>query len=148
MTKPQLLEFLGMTLGVLGLGVACFAIYLGTRNERRKRELEHQERMRALELGRPLPGGGPWLTPLRTGLLIALAVPVVALAIAAKATEASGYHPEIWQAAGMVGVAAVIGGSVIIGLSLSRSAEGPAALASESKPHVEEDAYDVVSARG
>jgi hypothetical protein len=145
MSKP-VFEVFGMTLGLLGLGIAYFAIYVGTRNERRKRELEHTERMRAMELGMPLPGHGPWLTPLKVGVLIGLVVPLVALGIAAEGTRKYGYHAEVWQACGMVGVAAVVCGSVLT--IVVATGKAPASLHFADKPPVEDDAYDIVSSRG
>ena len=52
MEKTTIYELMGFVLAFLGIGVAYFAIYLGTRNERLKRELEQKERMKALEVGR------------------------------------------------------------------------------------------------
>ena len=72
-TRRRSIPFIGFLLAFLGLGVAYFAIYLGIRQERLKRELEHKERMRALELGRSLPGDIPWLSPTqRIGFLMAV----------------------------------------------------------------------------
>ena len=55
------METAGMVLGFIavvgGLAIAPLAIVLGQRHEQRKRELEHIERLRALELGRVLPPG-------------------------------------------------------------------------------------------
>ena len=71
MDKTTIYEMLGFLLAFLGIGIAYYAVHFGIRLERTKRELEHKERMRALELGRSLPGDGSWLSPLRAGLLIA-----------------------------------------------------------------------------
>ena len=68
MEKHTIYELMGFLLAFLGLGVAYFAIYFGSRQERLKRELEHKERMMALEMGRSLPGDIPWLSPLRRRL--------------------------------------------------------------------------------
>jgi hypothetical protein len=43
-------------IAILGIGIGYYAVHFGIRLERTKRELEHKERMRALELGRRLPG--------------------------------------------------------------------------------------------
>ena len=57
----------GLVLGFIavigGLSIAALAIILGIRHDRRKREMEHIERMKALELGRTLPQDEPWLSP-------------------------------------------------------------------------------------
>lgn len=66
MDKTTIYEMLGFALAFLGVGIGYFAIHFGIRLEKTKRELEHKERMRALELGRSLPGDVPWLSPLHT----------------------------------------------------------------------------------
>ena len=63
MDKTTIYELMGFLLAFLGIGIAYFAIYLGLRQEKLKRELEHKERMKALEMGRSLPGDLPWLSP-------------------------------------------------------------------------------------
>ncbi|MFO0890279.1 MAG: hypothetical protein U0790_14200 [Isosphaeraceae bacterium] len=149
MSKSTIFEMLGLSLAFLGIGVAYFAIHLGMRQERLKRELEHRERMRALDLGRPLPGDVSWLSPLRIGFLIGLLVPVAAMGCACLATISTGYHPDLWQAAGIVSVFGVVCGTVIVSMAAGRQAQaGQAGAALARKPAIEEDAYDVVSARG
>ena len=64
MEKTTIYELLGFLLAFLGMGIGYYAVHFGIRLERTKRELEHKERMRALELGRSLPGDGSWLSPL------------------------------------------------------------------------------------
>ena len=51
----------------------------------------------------------------------------------------------MWIAAAMVGMAAVICGSILARLSNTEPGSSPFA---DSKPQIEEDAYDVVGARG
>jgi hypothetical protein len=121
-------------------------VHLGLRHERWKRELEHKERMRALELGRALPGDESWLSPARIGLLIGGGAPLGIFLCATLATAAAGFQPDIWIASGIVSLAAVISGSSVAGYAASR---GTSPLVRDAyKPPVEEDAYDVVSARG
>ena len=144
------MDIAGLVLGYIavlgGLSIAPLAIVLGHRNERRKRELEHVERMTALEFGRMLPQDQPWWSPLRIAMLIGGAVPLGVFLSVGFATSAVGYHEGMWIAATMVGIASVISGSVVVGQSLKpQQSSGPF---NASKPYVEEDAYDVVSARG
>jgi len=73
MEKATVYELMGFLLAFLGIGIAYYSIHFGIRLEKTKSELEHTERMRALELGRSLPGDGPWLTPLRAGVPVAAA---------------------------------------------------------------------------
>lgn len=149
MGKQTIFEVLGFSLAFLGLGIAYLAVYLGIRSERRKRELEHIERMRALELGRRLPGEGPWLSPLRLGFLIAVVVPICLFGIAWLATRAAGYHEDIWTAAGYASFMALPCGAGLAALGGARPERERAATdAGPSKPRLEEDAYDVVSTRG
>jgi hypothetical protein len=140
----------GLVLGFIavvgGLGIGTLAIVLGIRHDRRKRELEHIERMRALELGRVLPQDEPWWSPLRIALLIGAGVPSVAFVSANLASQAIGFHEGMWVAAAIVGMTAVISGSILAGQSLSRQKRSEPFDA--PKPYVGEDAYDVVSARG
>ena len=137
---------LGYITVIGGLMIAPLAIILGHRNERRKRELEHIERMHALENGRSLPQDEPWWSPMRIALFIGGMVPLGIFFSVGVATYASGYHESMWIAATMVGTASVITGTILAGQSLSR-AETSDKLAL-TKPEVYEDAYDIVGTRG
>ncbi len=149
MEKTTIYEILGFLLGFLGIGIAYYAVHFGIRLERTKRELEHKERMRALELGRSLPGDGSWFSPLRAGVLVAAAVPIGLFGSAVLASMSIGYQGEIWQAAGIVSCFAIVCGTVLTGTAFARhSQELPQKPASVVKEQVEDDAYDVVSARG
>jgi hypothetical protein len=149
MEKQTIYEMIGFVLAFLGLGIGYMAVYLGIRNERLKRELEHKERMTALELGRTLPGEGPWLSPGRLGFLIAVVVPTIAFCFAWLASREVGYQEDVWKTAGLVGVMSVFCGSLLAGVGLMRQGQlSQPVNTPASKPAVEEDAYDVVSARG
>jgi hypothetical protein len=127
-----------------GLSLSVLPIGLHYRNERRKREMEHIERIKALELGRTLPQDEPWWSPLRIALLIGAGVPVGVFLSVCIASLAVGFHEPMWIAAGMVGTSGVICGSILAGHSFqTRKASSPL----DAKPDVEEDAYDVVSSR-
>jgi hypothetical protein len=147
MDKTTVYEMLGFVLAFLGIGIGYFAIHLGIRHDRYKRELDHKERMRALELGRSLPGDSPWLSPAKLGLLIAAGVPIGLFACASSATVQIGFHEDIWNAAGIVGMGAVISGTLLAGLS-ARTGQARHQAEFAPKPEVSEDAYDVVSSRG
>jgi hypothetical protein len=140
----------GIVLGYIavigGLSIAPLAIVMGIRHDRQKRELEHIERMRALELGRKLPQDEPWLSAGKIGALIAIIVPVGAFSAAWQASQVAGYHEDPWFAAAGVGTIAVICGSGLVAFSHKRDRTSSAS--PETKPYVEEDAYDVVSSRG
>jgi hypothetical protein len=148
MDKTTVYEMLGFVLAFLGIGIAYFAIHLGIRHDRYKRELEHKERMRALELGRSLPGDAAWLSPATLALMIAGGVPIGIFACASVATVQAGFHADVWIAAAIAGLGSVVCGTVLAALSSARTdrAHQPAELA--LKPEIADDAYDVVSARG
>jgi hypothetical protein len=153
-----------MGLGEVVLGglfvFLALPIVLHHRGERRKRELEHIERMRAIDAGRPYPGqkgfglsGLPkWVVPNIIAVSIGAVVPLGVFLFAFLTNLIVGFHEDIWMAAGGVGLGSVICGTVLAygtfqKLGSSDENEGFAAYRN-SKPHVEDDAYDVVSSRG
>ena len=153
-----------MGLGEVVLGglfvFLALPIVLHHHGERRKRELEHIERMRAIDAGRPYPGenrfglaGLPkWVVPQIIAVAIGAVVPLGVFLCAFLTNLITGYHKDIWIAAAMVGLGSVICGTVLAGAAFQKFAssdesEGFAAYRN-SKPHVEDDAYDVVSSRG
>ncbi|MGC8640822.1 MAG: hypothetical protein ACP5XB_13205 [Isosphaeraceae bacterium] len=149
MQEQTIFEMLGFLLTFVGLGFGYLAVCLRNRNERQNREFEHEERMKALELGRSLPSGVPWCSPGRLGFLIGVVGPGVVFGFAWLTTWETGYHEEVWKAAGMVGVMSVFCASLLVGVGLSRQSQTQiTADAGMHKPSVEQDAYDVVSARG
>src|SRR5271166_622254 len=107
MDKTTVYEMLGFLLAFLGLGIGYYAVHFGIRLERTKRELEHKERMKALELGRSLPGDGSWLSPLRAGVLVAVVVPIGVFGVALLSSLAMGYQEGIWPVAGAVSCFAI-----------------------------------------
>jgi hypothetical protein len=135
--------------GAISLPIVLVPTFFHYRHERRKMDMEHAKSMRAIDLGRPLPGERPedsWSSPARIGLLIGVVVPLSAFLCSAVATVAAGFHEGMWIATGLVGLGGVISGSILVGVSYSNA--GAASRTEEAKPYVEEDAYDVVSARG
>jgi hypothetical protein len=148
-------------LSAFGLATAvALPIVLHFRAERRKRELDHIERMRAIEVGRSYPGERlngllsfpQWAVPHLISLSIGAAVPLGVFLCAFLSTLIGGFHKEIWIGAGMVGLGGVISGACLAGTICHppSSTGGPEYSGSygNSKPLVDEDAYDVVSARG
>jgi hypothetical protein len=140
--------------------VVALPFILHFRGERRKRELDHIERMRAIEVGRAYPGeskfglaGIPqWVVPHVIAALIGAVVPLGVFLCAFLASLIVGFHQDIWMATCLVGFGAVICGTVLEGVAFSKTClsgapeQGEAYL--NSKPHIDEDAYDVVSSRG
>jgi hypothetical protein len=139
--------------------LVALPIMLHFRAERRKRELDHIERMRAIEVGRSYPGelkssllAFPQWAPQLISLSIGAAVPLGVFLFAFLSTLIGGFHQEIWIGAGMVGLGAVISGACLAA-TVSQHAStysGPEHSGScvDSKQFIDEDAYDVVSSRG
>lgn len=115
----------------------------------KQRELEHRERMRALELGRMLPQDEPWWTPARICVTIGAGVPVSSFFIAWMTVQAAGYREEIWMGATMVSIASVICGSILAAKHFTHRAEAENLAANQyAKPQMDADAFDVVGSRG
>jgi hypothetical protein len=139
--------------------VVALPFLLHFRTERRKRELDHIERMRAIEVGRSYPGElknsllafPQWAVPHLMALSIGVAVPLGVFLFAFLATLIGGFHKDVWIASGMVGLGAVICGTVLAGGAFKMTAgpesDQPGAHV-DSKQFIDEDAYDVVSSRG
>ncbi|RUL82339.1 hypothetical protein [Tautonia sociabilis] len=120
--------------------ISLVPIVLGIRAQRHKQEMEHAERIRAIECGRPIPGEAGWWTPGRTAGTIGVGVPAAVFGIAFVASSAdSSAAPFIWPSAGAVGVAAVICGTV---LAARTPAPRPTPPDPRAKPDVDPDAYD------
>jgi hypothetical protein len=140
--------------------VVTLPIVLHFRGERRKRELDHIERMRAIDVGRPYPGQNKfglspipqWAVPHLIAVAIGAVVPLGAFGCAFAASLIGGYQKEIWIAAGMVGLGAVVCGTVLAGSAFQKTSSSDPSEHCDSymnsKPNVDEDAYDVVSSRG
>lgn len=127
-------------LGVIALIVVVgMPILVAIRFEARRKEMEHLERMRAIELGRPLADESGWWTPARMAVGIGMGVPIGVFAIGVIAAGTSGAAPFIWPAAGAVGVAAVICGTVLaVRLPSAASLTADPSV----KPHIHPDTYD------
>jgi hypothetical protein len=148
MTMDELLTLIVVSV-VVFLPVIIVPVLVHYRHERWKLRMEHEAQLKALELGRAFPGRGyheSWFSPLRVGLIIGAGVPLGAFLSAMVTTICAGFHDGIWAATAAVGLASVIGGSVVAGRAYSESKT--TSDAAEEKPVVDEDAYDVVSSRG
>lgn len=113
----------------------------------RKREWQHQERMRAMDLGLPIPNGDIW--PALTAIAIGAGVPVGSMFWAFVANAGSHDAHGAWPCAMMVGMAGVIGGTKLAGRLLPpRRQPDDASHLANGKPRFDPDAYDVVGRRG
>jgi hypothetical protein len=138
--------FLAIVLAAVLSPAIGIPVYLGLKHDRWKRQLEHEERMKALELGRSMPGDESWWSPARIGLMIAAGVPIGTFFCAMMATGAAGFQEGVWIPTAVVSLAAVLCGSMVAGHAHGGGAQAVDRAA--YKPAVEDDAYDVVSARG
>ncbi len=116
------------------------------------RELEHLERMRALELGRRLSDAEDW-SPTNIGLAIGGGVPLGVFFCAWMATQSTKSEEIlfiVWFAAMMVGSIAVVSGAKIVRANSNANVTG---YPTEENHFVkaefaDADAFDVVSRRG
>jgi MFS family permease len=148
-TLQLLAVFTGSIAALLGLCV--MPIVMGFRAERRKRECEHLERMKALELGRRLPGEevkARWAVPYQIAVSIGSGVPGTAFGCAWLATMTTGYHEAMWIAAAIAGLGGAICGTILAATVYTKSGSMMDEMEPTGKPYVHEDAYDVVSSRG
>lgn len=162
--QAQALSVVGLVGGILGV-VALFVgplIWYGMRQDRLKREMEHAERMRALELGHPLPdssaiatiktltGVGPndeW-SPVKRCFATAMWLPILAFVGSLVFGNRGDAHTGLWIATAVIGGASVICGTILALRMPHSTADGYANSAwATRKPIVDPDAYDV-AARG
>ena len=145
-----------IALVVLVFGATFIPLVFGLNFARRKRELEHAERMRALELGRPSappPGTGDNRSlAYNIAFWIGAGVPIGVFGCAWLASQAVGFHEGMWLAAAIVGLGGVVGGTTLAVTvyrpNTADSSTHPTDSLAGAKPFVDEDAYDVVSAAG
>jgi hypothetical protein len=104
---PHLIPIVGMLIPIIIVPTA-----LGFKHARYLRQVEHEERMRAMELGQTLPGDQSW-TPASIAMAIGAGVPIAAMFIAYIAAPKQGSSETLWMATGMIGVAGVLCGSLL-----------------------------------
>jgi hypothetical protein len=84
---------------------------MGMKHVARKREYQHLERMKALELGRPLPGGDAWASAM--AIAIGAVVPLGSILIGWLASLTTSSPTAPWEAAGPVAGVGVVCGFVL-----------------------------------
>jgi hypothetical protein len=143
---------LAIGLGILAvLAVILVPTVLGLRYAKVERELEHAERIRALELGQSLPKDAPFWSPARLSAAIGAGVPISVFGTAFVTTIVDGnsYDGFIWSSAGAVGLAGVICGTILAARVPAREASPVAPRhAFNGKLESDPDAYDVAGRRG
>jgi hypothetical protein len=110
-----------------GMAFVGAIVWLGLRHARQEREMEHTERMKALEMGVRLPKDTPWWSPAKLAASLGVVVPIVALVTAVSTSKTSNAEVA-WIGAGAVGVASVICGTILALRSqeLQRHPQAPA----------------------
>ena len=154
MQTMPILPILAVVLASI-FGLCVLPITLAFKADRRKREMEHIERMTALEMGRPIPGEQlkvRWPVPYQIAVAIGAGVPIVAFTCSWLTSMQTGYQDGIWLASMIVGLGGVISGSVLAFQVFARSGATSGLESAEmphnGKPFITDDAYDVVSSRG
>jgi hypothetical protein len=139
--NPILIPIIAMLIPMIVVPVA-----LGLKYARHVRELEHAERIRALELGRTLPQDEPWWSPPRLCAAIGAGVPVGVFFCAWMASTLDHHREEVWVAAALVGMTSVICGTALTAKHFAYRAQTEGRYV--AKPTIDADAFDVVSRRG
>jgi len=142
---------------VLSMGVAGLAVLLSSlvafvmRNAQRKREWDHAERMRMLEMGLPVAARDDAIWP-KSLICIAIGfgVPFYSFVFVSIAHARPGAPDELWLVPALVSGASVVSSAILAGYLFYRPAEStPERLtASAPKPEFDPDAYDVAGRRG
>ena len=123
------------------------------RQSARKREWQHRERMKAMEMGLPAPGAEAWSG--RAAIAIGAAMPVAVFVVGWFANMTTR-NDEVWVPVALVGGAGVLGGLRLAGRNIgtmirpaSRPQFGHAAFArGTAKPTFDPDAYDAIARHG
>ena len=142
---------------VLAMGLAGAAVLLSslvavvTRNAHRRREWEHAERMRTLEMGLPVAAreDSAWPKAL-VCTAIGFGVPFISFVFISFAHGRPGAADELWIVPALVSGASVIASAILTGYLFQKApVSTPERLtASTPKPEFDPDAYDVAGRRG
>ncbi|MCS6852175.1 MAG: hypothetical protein NZ700_13515 [Gemmataceae bacterium] len=123
-------EILILAMTVLVLGSLLILVPQLLRSQQRALDLQHEERMKALEQGQPLP---PADVSSRAAGRTATLVPMVVICAASTVTcFLAAYKHEslfsvslaVWTVAGIVGLAAITGGVALMGRLAQPSGNG------------------------
>jgi hypothetical protein len=117
-------SWLAIPIVAISMPIILVPVILGLRHARIERECEHAERMKALELGRTLPGDEPWWSPARISVAIGAGVPIGVFLCALAANHQGPPHIGIWISASLVGIAGIAGGTTLAHHHFARAAAG------------------------
>jgi hypothetical protein len=142
---PLIIPIVAMVIPIIIVPTA-----LGIKHARFLREVEHAERMRAMELGRTLAGDESW-TPAGLAASIGAGVPIAAMLVAFVMTRSildPASVEAITKMAGMIGLGGVICGTVLAAQQFGRRQPAAPVDSFAEKPSYDPDAFDVVGRRG
>jgi hypothetical protein len=140
-------EALLIPMAAIGLPLVLVPTILAMKYHRSKREWEHLERMKAMEMGLPVPGTNAW--PSAAAIAIGAGVPLGAFLFTWLARLTAQTADEVFIAPVLVSAPAIFGGIYLANRLLTPARRtDDAALASRGKPALDPDAYDVVGRRG
>lgn len=127
----------------IALPIVLVPTIMGMRQASRKREMQHAERMRALELGQPITGQSHWAAAVAA---IGAGVPLTSFIFTFLAYVNSHNPPgEIWMAPTITSFFALVGAVKLGALAFKppkpQVADEPAY---NGKPHYDPDAYETV----
>ncbi len=142
---------------VLTLGLVCIMatvpIAMGIRQKERLRRFQHTERLRALEMGIPLPGDRAW--PAVVCIALGAVVPLGALGVALTATLSAPHWAHsgasmaiLWGGAAAIGVSGVRAGAGLAHRLFDREYSQIPVMPAGKPAAFDPDAYDTVSRRG
>lgn len=121
------------------------------RQRGRRREWQYRERMKAMEMGLPVPGSEVWTS--RVAIAIGAVMPVGVFAVAWFASLTTSVD-EVWIAATLVGVIGVIQGARLANRAISgthrddREGQRPGLAQAQAKPQFDPDAYEAIVRHG
>ena len=131
-----------------GIALPAFLVplILAFRQGSKKREFAHMERMRALEMGQPVPGESLWPQAF-TCAMIGAGVPIGAFLFTfLAAVNMPSLTGEVWMAPGVVSCFALMASAGLAKTLFhpTKDTKGKA----QAKLQMDPDAYDVVGSRG
>jgi small-conductance mechanosensitive channel len=148
MTSWQGLLMAGIILGLVLIFAFVLVLVLLNFSQRR-RELEHEERMKARQMDQPIPERHPEWPQAMICIAIGAGVPIAAFLFTALATLSQKVDSGIFWAPGIVGIAAVYYGYCLATQLISGSNPDQEEEAEDTgKPAIDADAIDVVGQRG
>ena len=147
------MEMIVLSANLAFVGLVLTWASTAVKQARRRREMEHAERMKAMEMGLvPPPGGLNWPAA-AVCIAVGAGVPIGSFLVSWLATLTAGAPNEIWYAPVFVSFAAIgaarkLACRVIDPKSGSCKAPGDRAPATAGKEAFDPDAFDVVGSRG